>query len=81
MVAKCANPSCNVPFRYLSEGRLFRFETAVGKYELLLALCRVCFQNVAEVCRGEKSRRRGSVGWERASVACLAALSAIRSTG
>ena len=41
MVAKCANPSCNVPFRHLSEGRLFQFETAVGKYEYFW-LCAEC---------------------------------------
>ena len=23
MVAKCANPSCSTPFRYLNQGRLF----------------------------------------------------------
>jgi hypothetical protein len=27
MVTKCANPSCNVSFRYLREGRLFLVET------------------------------------------------------
>lgn len=26
MVAKCANPRCGRPFRYLREGRLFRLE-------------------------------------------------------
>jgi hypothetical protein len=26
MVAKCANPSCSAPFRYLRDGRLFRLE-------------------------------------------------------
>ncbi len=26
MLAKCANPSCSAPFRYLEEGRLFRLE-------------------------------------------------------
>jgi len=26
MLAKCANPSCSVSFRYLQEGRLFRLE-------------------------------------------------------
>jgi hypothetical protein len=41
MVAKCANPSCKLPFRYLSEGRLFRLETAVGKYEYCW-LCADC---------------------------------------
>ena len=41
MVAKCANPTCNVPFRYLSEGRLFRLETAVGNYEYFW-LCAEC---------------------------------------
>jgi len=41
MVAKCANPSCGTPFRYLSDGRLFRFETAVGKQEYFW-LCADC---------------------------------------
>jgi len=41
MVAKCANPSCNTPFLYLSDGRLFRFETRVGKYEYFW-LCADC---------------------------------------
>lgn len=26
MIAKCANPVCSTPFRYLHEGRLFRFD-------------------------------------------------------
>ena len=26
MLAKCANPSCSAPFRYLRDGRLFRLE-------------------------------------------------------
>jgi len=26
MVSKCANPACPVSFRYLRDGRLFRFE-------------------------------------------------------
>lgn len=26
MLAKCANPSCSKPFRYLHEGKLFRLE-------------------------------------------------------
>ncbi len=27
MLAKCSNPSCFAPFRYLQEGRLFRLES------------------------------------------------------
>jgi hypothetical protein len=27
MLAKCTNPTCTAPFRYLAEGRLFRLET------------------------------------------------------
>ena len=27
MLAKCVNPSCPAPFRYLEEGRLFRLES------------------------------------------------------
>ena len=27
MLAKCSNPSCGVPFRYLNGGRLFRLES------------------------------------------------------
>jgi hypothetical protein len=27
MLSKCANPSCAARFRYLHEGKLFRFET------------------------------------------------------
>jgi hypothetical protein len=26
MLAKCANPNCSVPFRYLREGKLFQVE-------------------------------------------------------
>jgi len=26
MMSKCANPACSVPFRYLRDGRLFKFE-------------------------------------------------------
>lgn len=26
MLSKCANPSCNAPFQYLREGRLFKFD-------------------------------------------------------
>lgn len=26
MITKCANPACSVPFRYLHEGQLYRFE-------------------------------------------------------
>ena len=29
MLSKCANPGCKVPFLYLHEGKLFRFDTAV----------------------------------------------------
>lgn len=28
MLAKCANPACSIPFRRLSEGKLFQVETA-----------------------------------------------------
>jgi hypothetical protein len=31
MIAKCANPACSTPFRYLHEGRLFRFERGVSE--------------------------------------------------
>jgi hypothetical protein len=31
MLAKCANPSCSRPFRYLHEGKLFRLEPARPK--------------------------------------------------
>lgn len=30
MVSKCANPQCEVPFRYFHQGKLFRLETAHG---------------------------------------------------
>ena len=26
MLSKCANPSCQAPFQYLSEGKVFRFD-------------------------------------------------------
>jgi hypothetical protein len=26
MLSKCANPNCQAPFQYLSEGKLFRFD-------------------------------------------------------
>ena len=42
MVAKCANPACLRPFpRYLREGRLFHFETAVCNHEYCW-LCADC---------------------------------------
>ena len=31
MLGKCANPSCNVPFRYLRGGKLFLVDAAPGK--------------------------------------------------
>lgn len=31
MITKCANPACSTPFRYLHEGRLFRFERGVSE--------------------------------------------------
>jgi hypothetical protein len=31
MLAKCANPSCSKPFRYLHEGKLFRLEAGQPK--------------------------------------------------
>jgi len=31
MIGKCANPACSTPFRYLHEGRLFRFERGVSE--------------------------------------------------
>lgn len=30
MVSKCANPKCEVPFRYFHQGKLFRLETGSG---------------------------------------------------
>lgn len=30
MLAKCANPSCNTPFLYLREGRLYQMEVGPG---------------------------------------------------
>lgn len=30
MVSKCANPECEVPFRYFHQGQLFRLETESG---------------------------------------------------
>jgi hypothetical protein len=41
MVAKCANPACPAPFRYLSEGRLFRLEVEYDKDEYFW-LCSGC---------------------------------------
>ena len=33
MLSKCANPGCSAPFLYLSQGKLFRMETAAGGYQ------------------------------------------------
>ncbi|HYL96708.1 MAG TPA: hypothetical protein VET69_12970 [Terriglobales bacterium] len=30
MLAKCANPICSAPFRYLHEGKLFRLDLGAG---------------------------------------------------
>lgn len=30
MLAKCANPACAAPFRYLHEGKLFRLDLGAG---------------------------------------------------
>jgi hypothetical protein len=30
MLAKCANPTCSAPFRYLHEGKLFRLDLGAG---------------------------------------------------
>jgi len=30
MLAKCANPTCSTPFRYLHEGKLFRLDLGAG---------------------------------------------------
>lgn len=30
MVAKCLNPTCSAPFRYLSDGRIFHLEIPVA---------------------------------------------------
>ena len=30
MLAKCANPTCSAPFRYLHEGKLFRLDPGAG---------------------------------------------------
>lgn len=30
MLAKCANPACSAPFRYLHEGKLFRLDLGAG---------------------------------------------------
>ncbi len=30
MLAKCANPTCFAPFRYLHEGKLFRLDLGAG---------------------------------------------------
>ena len=30
MLAKCANPTCSAPFRYLHEGKLFRLNLGAG---------------------------------------------------
>ena len=29
MLSKCANPACSAPFLYLSQGRLYKMETAI----------------------------------------------------
>jgi hypothetical protein len=47
MLAKCANPSCSVPFRYLENGTLFRVETdpwcsSDGRFREYFWLCRTC---------------------------------------
>ncbi len=36
MLAKCANPACDTPFRRLSEGKLFLVESESGKGRELL---------------------------------------------
>jgi hypothetical protein len=47
MLAKCANPTCSVPFRYLESGELFRLESdrtlspVTGRREYFW-LCRGC---------------------------------------
>lgn len=33
MLAKCANPDCGAPFRYLRDGRIFRVERAAERGE------------------------------------------------
>lgn len=31
MLAKCANPECSAPFRYLHQGKLFQIEVDAGE--------------------------------------------------
>jgi len=33
MVSKCANPACGIPFQYMREGRLFKFEVRTSEIE------------------------------------------------
>jgi hypothetical protein len=35
MLAKCANPNCSAPFRYLREGKLFQVERDEGNTPIL----------------------------------------------
>jgi hypothetical protein len=60
MIAKCANFSCSTPFRYLHEGRLFRFEAdaagdsgRAGRRVEHFWLCERCARTLTlEFCEG-----------------------------
>jgi hypothetical protein len=65
MVSQCANPACSVPFRYLRDGRLFRFEAGARAEEPVSStkgssrrarfawLCNQCCSKVKLVIRGD----------------------------
>lgn len=35
MIAKCANPECGAPFRYLREGRIFQVDMDPGGHRIV----------------------------------------------
>jgi hypothetical protein len=60
MLAKCANPSCSKPFRYLHEGKLYRLEAGqpngrgLSQHSEWFWLCDQCAARVTlRVERGE----------------------------
>lgn len=71
MLAKCANPSCSTPFRYLEAGKLFRLEddpreARGGHKPEYFWLCNHCSENMTllldESCGVRLVARRESAG-------------------
>lgn len=74
MLAKCANPTCFAPFRYLHEGKLFRLDLGAGppstnghvpRQVQYFWLCDDCARRMTLEMQGGKVSTRPLAGGQR----------------